>query len=112
MKRRRFLTALAGSVVWPLVARAQPAKRLPHIGILLFSDQDRATIRPCLKELEVLGYVEGKTVVIEYRDAEAHFERLPELAGELARLNPNVIYSYGGEQAPIVKRATASIPIV
>ena len=112
MKRRTFLTAMAGPVVWPLVARAQPAKRLPHIGILLFSDQDRATIRPCLQELAVLGYVDGKTVVIEYRDAEAHFERLPELAGELARLNPNVIYSFGGEQAPIVKRATASIPIV
>jgi len=113
MDRRRFLlNSLAGAIAAPLAAEAQQAKRLPRIGILLFSDQDRAVIRPCLQELQARGYVDGKTVVIEYRDAEGRYERLPELAGEIARLHPDVIYSFGGEQAPIVKQATQSIPIV
>ena len=118
ISRRRFTAGVAIALT-PLGARAsaqeykaQQAKRLPRIGILLFSDQDRAVIRPCLQELQARGYVDGKTVVIEYRDAEGRYERLPELAGEIARLHPDVIYSFGGEQAPIVKQATQSIPIV
>ena len=118
ISRRRFTAGVAIALT-PLGARAsaqeykaQQAKRLPRIGILLFSDQDRAVIRPCLQELQARGYVDGKTVVIEYRDAEGRYDRLPELAGEIARFHPDVIYSYGGEQAPIVKQATQSIPIV
>ena len=56
--------------------------------------------------------MDGKTLAIEYRDAEGQYERLPGLAAELVRLSPDVIFSFGGEQAPIVKRATPSIPIV
>jgi len=112
MRRRRFIAALAGAALWPSAARAQQPRRVPRIGLLLFSDADRAVIRPFLEGLESLGYVDGKTVAIEYRDAEGRFERLPDLARELARLSPDVIFSFGGEQAPIVKGATASIPIV
>jgi putative tryptophan/tyrosine transport system substrate-binding protein len=112
MKRRGLVLALAATAMSPLSARAQHSQRVRRIGILLFSDEERAVIRPFLQELQALGYVDGKTVVIDYRDAEARYERLSELAGELVRLNPDVIYSFGGEQAPIVKRATASIPIV
>ena len=112
MKRRGFVLALAATAMWRGAARAQPPKRVPRIGVLLFSEQDRPIIQPFLQELQVLGYVEGTTVVTDYRDAEGRYERLPELAGELVRLNADVIYSFGGEQAPIVKRATASIPIV
>jgi len=79
---------------------------------VLFAEQDRAVIRPCLQELQRLGYVDGKSVAITYRDADGKYERLPEVAAELVRLNPDVIFSFGGEQAPIVKKATASIPIV
>ena len=53
--------------------------------------QDLAVITPCLEELKALGYVDGKTVAMEYRDAEGQYERLPELAAELARLSPDVI---------------------
>jgi putative ABC transport system substrate-binding protein len=113
VKRREFITLIGtAAAAWPLAARAQQPKRIRHIGILLFAEQDRAIIRPCLQELQTLGYVDGKSVAIDYRDAEGRYERLPELAAELVRLNPDVIYSFGGEQAPIVKRATASIPIV
>jgi len=112
MKRRAFIAGVGAAAAWPLVAGAQQPKRVPHIGILLFAQQDRAVITPCVKELETLGYLDGKTVAIEYRDAEGRYERLPELAAELVRLKPDVIFSFGGEQAPIVKTATASIPIV
>src|SRR6516164_8562918 len=111
--RRELLAALGcAAAAWPIGARAQQSVRVRRIGILLYSQQELPVIRPCLQELETLGYVDGKTVAIEYRDAEGKYERLPPLAAELVRLNPDVIYSFGGEQAPIVKRATASIPIV
>jgi putative ABC transport system substrate-binding protein len=113
MKRREFVALLGGATIaWPLAAPAQQRGRIRRIGVLLFAQQDRAVIEPCLHELRTLGYVDGKTVAIEYRDAEGNYERLPELAAELVRLNPDVIFSFGGEQAPIVKGATASIPIV
>jgi len=113
MKRREFITLLGGAAIaWPLAARAQQAVRARRIGILLYSQQELPVIRPCLQELQTVGYVDGKTVTIEYRDAEGKYERLSPLAAELVRLNPDVIFSFGGEQAPIVKRATASIPIV
>jgi putative tryptophan/tyrosine transport system substrate-binding protein len=112
MRRREFIIALAGAAILPNASRAQQPGRVRRIAILLFSQQDRPVIEPCLHELRTRGYIDGKTVVIEYRNAEGNYERLPELAAELVRLNPDVIFSFGGEQAPIVKGATASIPIV
>jgi putative ABC transport system substrate-binding protein len=114
MKRREFITLLGGAVAagWPVTTRAQRSNRLRRIGILLFAKEDRVVISPFLNGLEALGYVDGKTVAIEYRDAEGNYNRLPEEADKLVRLNPDVIFSFGGEQAPIVKQATATIPIV
>ena len=113
MKRREFIKLIGGAAAaWPLAARAQHIGRVRHIGILLFAEDDRAIIKPMLQELQVLGYVDGKTIAIEYRDAEGNYDRLPELAAELVRLNPDVIFSFSGELAPVVKSATASIPIV
>jgi putative ABC transport system substrate-binding protein len=98
--RRRDLLAILSSVVvsWPLTARAQQSARMRRIGILLFAKQYRAVIDPFLRGLQALGYVDGKTVAIEYRDAEGKYERLAELANELVRLDPDVIFSFGGEQ--------------
>ena len=111
--RRAFMAIVAGSLLAPpFAAEAQRPDRIRRLGILLFSQQDLAVIGPCLEELKALGYVDGKTFAIEYRDAEGQYERLPRLAAELVRVGPDVIFSFGGEQAPIVKRSTASIPIV
>jgi putative tryptophan/tyrosine transport system substrate-binding protein len=112
VRRREFIAFVGGAAAGPLMARAQPSARQRRVGILLFSDDDNAVIRPFLQGLEALGYVDRTTVAIDYRNAEAKYERLPEMAGELVRLNPDVIFSFGGEQAPIVKNATATIPIV
>ena len=134
MRRRDFITGIAGSAAaWTHAAQAQ---KIPRIGVLLVNNAEpmgpksaagradaahRRTAlcsaglgssRPYLQELQAFGYVDGKTVAIEHRDAEGKYERLPELAAELVRANPDVIFSFGGKQAPILKRATASIPIV
>jgi putative ABC transport system substrate-binding protein len=113
MRRRDFINLLGATAVgWPLTAPAQQRKRIPRLGVLLFAQQDLAFIEPCIEQLQALGYVDGKTVAIDYRDAEGNYERLSELAADLVHLDPDVIFSFGGEQAPIVKGATASIPIV
>ena len=70
MDRREFLGTLAGGLLAaPFGAEAQRPDRIRRIGILLFSQQDLAVIAPCLEELKALGYVDGKTVALEYRDA-------------------------------------------
>src|SRR5262249_12425906 len=99
MRRRQFLAGLGGAALtWPLPATAQqPTLR---IGVLLFAD-DPAIKKPFLSALEALGFVDGKNITIEYRYAEGKPERLPELAAELVRLKPDVIYSFGGDVAPI-----------
>ena len=82
--RRELLVAVgSAAAAWPIGARAQQSVRVRRIGILLYSQQELPVIRPCLQELETLGYVDGKTVAIEYRDAEGKYERLSPLAAEL-----------------------------
>jgi putative tryptophan/tyrosine transport system substrate-binding protein len=111
MRRRKFITLLGGAAVaWPFAARSQRSNPM-QIGVLLF-ERDGSIIKAFLQGLQEFGYVDGTNVVIEYRFAEGKFERLPELAAELVRLNPTVIFSLGAELAPIIKDATATIPIV
>lgn len=112
--RREFVVAIgAGSLILPLAAVAQqlPAK-VRRIGILLFNSPQVDPIRPLLQGLQTLGYVESKTVAIDYRFAEGKAERLPGLAVELANLKPDVIFAFGGDVAPHVKKVTSTIPIV
>ena len=110
--RRRFIrTAGAGIAMVALAARAQPASRLPRIGVLLAGNAGTGTevLRQGLREL---GYVEGRTVVIEWRWWEGKPERLRDAAAEMVRLNPDVIVVGGSEATKAMKEATRSIPIV
>jgi putative tryptophan/tyrosine transport system substrate-binding protein len=113
MRRREFITLLGGAAAWPLAASAQqPPERMRRIGVVRFTKQDQAVVNSLLRGLQMLGWVDGKNVAIEYRDAEGNHERFSKEVNELVRLNPDVIFSFGGEQAPVVKAATSSIPIV
>src|SRR5499433_1457709 len=112
--RRKFLATLGGAVAWPLAARAQQ-QPMPVIGILaVASPEDNAVrLRAFREGLRVAGYVEGQNVNIQYRWAEAHTDRLAELAAQLVRDQVSVLVAAGGNASALTaKAATASIPIV
>ena len=92
-------------------AKAQGGN-VPRLGILLFNSPRAEPIGPLLQGLDAMGYVDGKTIAIEYRFAEGKAERLPDLAAQLVQLKPDVIFAFGGDVVPFAKRATTSIPIV
>ena len=115
MRRREFITLLGGAVVaWPLAARAQQSPKLPTIGFLGQSTPviESRRLAAFLKRLRELGWIEARTVAIEYRWAEGRSERAAEIAAEFVRLNVDLIFAGGTEQVLAAKKATAVIPIV
>jgi putative tryptophan/tyrosine transport system substrate-binding protein len=114
MRRRDFIRAIVGSATaWPLAARAQQAGKLPTIGFLgagTQADWSRWTAA-FVQRLRELGWIEDRTIAIEYRWAEARYDRFAEIAAEFVRLKVDVIVS-GGSAVPAMKQATSVIPIV
>jgi putative ABC transport system substrate-binding protein len=113
MRRREFITLVSGTAVaWPLAVRAQQASKLPTVGFL---GVDALVWGPWtaafVGRLRELGWIEGRTIAIEYRWAEGRPERNAEIAAEFVRLKVDVIVTFG-TAVPAVKRATAVIPIV
>jgi putative ABC transport system substrate-binding protein len=98
----------------PLAAEAQPTGKVVRIGYLATGlAAASSTTEAFRRGLRDLGYVEGRNIVIEYRDAEGKAERLPALAAELATLKADVIVTAGGTLAALAaKQATTSVPIV
>jgi putative ABC transport system substrate-binding protein len=117
MRRREFITLLGGAAAaWPLTARAQQPGGVRRIGVLLPGNSATAARNPRMqafyKALQELGWVEGKNVAFERRWAEGRYERLTDLAIELARLNVDVIVTASTHPAKAAKSATSAIPIV
>jgi putative ABC transport system substrate-binding protein len=113
--RRNFIRAVVGSVAWPLVAKAQqPAGKLFRVGFVGLPTADSLPKRPeaFRSGLRDLGYEEGRNVIIEFRWADEHYERLPALFAELIRLDVDVIVTHGTPGVLAAKRATTKIPIV
>jgi putative tryptophan/tyrosine transport system substrate-binding protein len=112
--RRRDLIALAGAaaVAWPLVVRAQPARKMRRLGVIepgAAPDPYFDAFRDGLREL---GYTEGRDLLLEVRWAEGKSDRFDEFAAELVALNVDVIKTLSTPVALAAKRATTTIPVV
>jgi putative ABC transport system substrate-binding protein len=115
MKRRAFISLLGGAAVaWPLAARGQQPAKLPIIGYLGPSTRsiDVHRLGALVQRLRELGWIEGRTVVIEYRWAEGRNEHLAEVTAEFVRLKVDVIVTAGTAAVVTAKQATSVIPIV
>src|SRR5947208_9137501 len=113
LKRREFLTLLGGAAAaWPLATRAQQPK-VPTIGALVIGNISPEEFwREFRQGLRDLGYIEGQNIRFEFRSAEGHLDRLPELAAELVRLKVDIIVTWFTPTALAAKQATREIPIV
>ena len=110
MRRRDFVTLLGGvAAAWPLAARAQQPGKLPNIRIpgcrltgLLWSEWTAAFVQ----RLRELGWIDGRTVAIEYRWAEGRAERFGEIAAEFVWLKVDVIVTVGSAVATAMQART------
>jgi putative ABC transport system substrate-binding protein len=114
MRRREFVGGLAGTVAWPLAARAQQSGKLPIIGFLGAATPSAWSPRVVsfAQRLRELGWVEGRTIAIDYRWADGLPARFTELAAEFVRLKVDVIVTAGTASVIAAKQATSVIPIV
>ena len=112
MRRRDFTILLGGAAVWPSSVLAQPAK-LPTIGFL--GPRTSSAFTPWtaafVQRLRELGWIEGRTIAIEYRWADGRTERFREIAAEFVRLKVDVIVT-AGSAVPAVMQTISTIPIV
>jgi putative ABC transport system substrate-binding protein len=114
VKRRAFITLLGGAAAWPIAARAQQAGKLPTIGYMGPSTRalDVYRLGAFVQRLGELGWVDGRTIRVEYRWAEGRNDNLAEIAAELVRLNVDVIVTAATPPSLAAKQATSRIPIV
>ncbi|HEY0850722.1 MAG TPA: ABC transporter substrate-binding protein [Bradyrhizobium sp.] len=113
MRRRDIVLGGVAAVLLSRVASAQTGGALPRLGILRYgAPTGDNTLRPFLTGMNTLGYVEGKTIIYDYRYANNDSSRLAALAAELVATKPNIMMAFGGDIAPHVRDATKSLPIV
>jgi len=114
IRRREFITLLGGAAAWPLAARAQQAAKLPTIGFLGQNTRSAWSeyVAAFVQRLRELGWIEGRTIAIEYRWGEGRAERFAEITAEFVRLKVDVIVTSATPPVLAAKQATAIIPIV
>jgi ABC transporter substrate binding protein len=114
MRRRQFITLIGGAAApWPFAALAQNARKPALIGWLTGAPLSSTTSAGMfLQALQDLGYVKDRDLQITYRSSDGYLDRLPALAEELVRLNPDVIVAAGLDAVVAVRNVTQTIPIV
>jgi putative ABC transport system substrate-binding protein len=114
MRRRDFIFATGAAALWPLAARAQQSAKSSRLAYLALLPGENATLaKSLLQRLRELGYREGENLIWDYRSANGHADRLPQLAAELVQTGPDVLIAGFGTLVPKAAiAATRSIPIV
>ena len=115
MRRRDFITLLGGAAAaCPMAVRAQQAGKQPTIGFLGGGTSSAQSLWTAafVQRLRELGWIEGRTIAIEYRWAEGRSDRLADIAAEFVRLKVDVIVTHSAEPVLAAKQATSVIPIV
>lgn len=112
--RRTLLLALAAALVAPALTVAQPHRRPYRIGFVIPPREDGAhsVVAAFRQGLQNSGYVEGKDIVIDFRFADDDLTRLPALAEEIVRLNPDVIVTASPPGVRAVRKVAGTLPIV
>jgi ABC-type uncharacterized transport system substrate-binding protein len=110
MRRREFIGLVGGTALWPIGVRAQQAGRLPVVGVF-WAYNDTEGRLSLLKGLADLGYIPGKTFILEERYANTAPEGLDAVANELVNLKVDVLLSQAGGPTLALHRATSTIPI-
>ena len=113
INRRAFISTVAlGILTMPLAAEGQQAGKVPRIGYLsaVSAETDKSRVAAFRQGLRELGYVEGETIVIEYRYEALPDARALELGAELVRLKVDVLVAYG--MSSVLKKLTGVIPVV
>jgi putative tryptophan/tyrosine transport system substrate-binding protein len=114
VRRREFITLLGGAAAWPRVAHSQETGKVPTIGFLGPNTRSDATewVAAFEQRLRELGWIEGRTIAIDYRWVEGRTERFTEIAAQFVRLKVNVIVTSGTPAVMALQQATSVIPIV
>jgi putative ABC transport system substrate-binding protein len=113
MKRREFITLIGGAAAWPLAAHAQQPDKIPRVGILSPAASEAAPDLTAFRErLRDLGYIDGKTIALDFRLSDGKINALPALAAELVRIPVNVIVTDSTSATLAAFDATRTIPIV
>ncbi len=113
MRRREFIALLGATLAAPVPARAQQSAKVPSVGILTPASTDATPIFAGLRRgLRDLGYIEGATIILDFRFAKGNLDVLPGLAAELVRAPVDLIVTDGNSAAQAALKATRTIPIV
>jgi putative ABC transport system substrate-binding protein len=114
MRRRKFITLVGGAVAtWPLAAQAQQTAKIPRVGILSpAASETAATLAAFRKGIRDLGYVEGQTIVLDFRLSKGDYDAFPKLALQLISVPVDVIVTDTTSATQAAASATRTLPIV
>jgi putative ABC transport system substrate-binding protein len=110
MRRRQFLSFLSGATTWALAARAQEPGRIYRLGVLSPNPTQSFHVE-MLKELQLAGFIEGRNLLVDWQTYGQRIEQVADLAAQVVKAQPDVIFAGGDFAIRAVQKATPTIPI-
>jgi putative tryptophan/tyrosine transport system substrate-binding protein len=112
MRRREFIGLASAAAAWPLVALAQEAGRTYRMGCLTVGDRNYPNIEAMFESLRQSGFIDGRNLIVDWRPYGRQVDQAPELAAEIVKAKPDVLYASGDFGIKTLLRATTTIPMV